>query len=156
MKSAMLSRRGFLRCAPLFGVVTQKLLANDYLTTTLLVDGSLLYSGFRNGYVVQMILKAAGEGRVSRFEITLTAQRTVSVFSLLQSSGMEPVGKTNFSVGSPLNGHTLLVRLGDVAANYNVLINGVLFLDAGVSEKLVNAGQRVRAVALSGARLVGK
>ena len=146
------TRRSFL-----FGsLLTMK--GAEYLTSSLAPtnDGSTMYIGRQKGYQVQIIIKFLPDGSVPRYDATITAQRTGTVLALLKSADFDPVTRTDFASNATLNGRALLTGIGDVEGSFNVFVNGALFQDLGIAEKLATPGQQVRVVALTGARIVGK
>ena len=125
----MINRRMFL-----LGVFGNVLPIADYLVSSQLSDGSIAKSGYVNGYPYSCLVKISNTGVVSRFELSVTAKRDTGIYDLLRAVG------TTMDL-TYYNGQPLLVKVGDVRANFHVLIDGQLFLWDNIIAKRVNPGQ---------------
>lgn len=145
----MMRREALLALLPL-----ARLWPRDYLLSTIANDGSLYHTGYVNGYRLESWLKVDSDHQaVLRFEVSVIARSAVSVKALLDKLGYVPAYKTTFSTVSLL-GQPLLIRFGDVQADFHVLVNGVLFQDAGITKKQLVPGNVVKLVAVASAKLV--
>lgn len=118
-------------------------------------DGSLVCSETRlqNGYLLQTSMRVGADGvSVLQYELTLTARRDAVVESLLRAAGLEMDTKTGFATAPGL----LLTKIEDVEGDFNILVDGTVFLDGSISTKSVRAGQKVLIRALTGARMAAK
>ncbi|MBI5530432.1 MAG: hypothetical protein HY918_02940 [Candidatus Doudnabacteria bacterium] len=136
----------------LSGLFAAPVFAASYVLSSRQSDGSLLLSGFKNGYLYDATIKAGLDGSLSKYEVNVTAKRSCTVESLLLAAGLEPIFKAGFS---GLDG-ALLVQLEDAAGDFNLLVDGVLFLNDSAGSKKLLPGQKLTIRALTGSKLVAK
>src|SRR3989338_9079042 len=95
------SRRSFLGGLAFLANACSRLLADTHMVFVgTYNDGSTWSKFFRNGYLVETLLKVASDFSVLRYELTIVARKpSVTVYSLFLSAGLEPV--TVISNGAP-------------------------------------------------------
>ncbi len=142
-----MTRRSLLAVFPF-----ARVLAANYMLGSRLSDGSMFFSGFRNGYACETVIKSLADGTIQKFEATITARRDVVAEALLSAAGYTPVYKSGFT---GLSGG-LVVRVEDVEGDFNLLVDGQLFLNEGVGTKRLTNGQKLTVRALPGAKLSAK
>ncbi|MBI4054318.1 MAG: hypothetical protein HY397_03250 [Candidatus Doudnabacteria bacterium] len=147
---AMTRRQSFL----MLPLVFERLWAYSHLTTRELKDGTLYAKGFINGMAFESYLKIRlDRTSVERYEVFVIPQRTTTVETVLAAADLEIKGQTKFPVSPTLDDKLLVVGAGNVTGNFYIKIDGWLFQDAGATDKMIGAGQKLQLIALPGAKL---
>lgn len=128
------------------------LIIEDRLIPSVQDDGSILRSGYRNGYYIEELIKINNQSKaVEKYEYKVTNryETPLSAERLLTASGAEYEVKTAFQ-DQGLGGQALITKFAEVRSDFHLLVNDQLFLNQNAAQKQVNTGEvlTIRAILL--------